>query len=296
LSGQNVIITGSNTGIGYETARVLLLHNAHVIIASRSRERVEAAVLSLSQSTGKGENVQFIALDLADLSSIRAFSENYLSLNRPLHLLINNAGIMALPERSLTADGFEAQFGTNHLGHFYLTSLLLPSLRAAVSADSPARIVNLSSAAHRGSHIIWDDVMLEKSYTPYGSYGQSKTANILFTMGLHKRYHAEGIHSYAVHPGVIRTELGRHSTLASIFYVVGFPFMKSIPQGAATTVYCATAPEVLEKGDGGEGEDGSGKYYADCNVEPTSRPLSVADADRLWELSEHLIADKVAPK
>eukprot|EP00009_Paramoeba_aestuarina_P005233 CAMPEP_0201522748 /NCGR_PEP_ID=MMETSP0161_2-20130828/18527_1 /ASSEMBLY_ACC=CAM_ASM_000251 /TAXON_ID=180227 /ORGANISM="Neoparamoeba aestuarina, Strain SoJaBio B1-5/56/2" /LENGTH=297 /DNA_ID=CAMNT_0047921675 /DNA_START=103 /DNA_END=993 /DNA_ORIENTATION=- len=278
LKGKNVIVTGGNTGIGLETCRVLVNLGAHVILAARNQERGEGAVKTIMDAKAEGVtgDVEWMQLDLNSLASVRTFAEQFLAKSIPLHILINNAGIMMIPERTPTKDGFESQMGVNHVGHFYLTKLLMPSLRKAkAESDDIVRIVNLSSMAHNSSALVWDNLDSEKSYSSTGAYAQSKTANICFTIGLHDRFHNEGIHSYAVHPGVINTELGRNNSMAGIFYTIGQVFMKSIPQGAATTLYCATSKDVIESG--------SGKYYSDCGLDTAKDYCNVENANKLWE-------------
>ena len=227
-------------------------------------------------------------LDLGFLSSIRGFAERFLARHDELHLLVNNAGVMFTPfER--TDDGFELQFGTNHLGHFLLTALLAPALLAG----APARVVNLSSGGHRASDIHWDDPNYEtRPYDKFESYGQSKTANILFARELDARLGSHGVHAYAVHPGMIATDLGRHMTkddvkeLSAKFAASGSrPAYKPVEAGAATSVWAAVAPEL---------EGHGGAYLADCEVSDDDAPWTrdATSAARLWELSEHLVGER----
>jgi NAD(P)-dependent dehydrogenase (short-subunit alcohol dehydrogenase family) len=204
-------------------------------------------------------------------------------------LLINNAGVMFTPFET-TADGFEMQFGTNHIGHFVFTVGLVPALLNG----APARIVNLSSGGHVSSDIVWDDPnFARRPYDKFAAYGQSKTANILFTVELDRRLAARGVRSYAVHPGMIKTDLGRHMTRADFADLTeraskapsgGLPAYKSIPAGAATTVWAATAPELAGVG---------GVYLADCAVTDMHAPwaLEPASAQRLWALTESLVGE-----
>ena len=215
-------------------------------------------------------------LDLASLSSIRSFATEFAAENRPIHLLLNNAGVM-LPDRRETSDGFEAHYGTNHLGHFLLTNLLLDPLRAAGSA----RVVNVASEAMQMSGLTneLDDLNWErKKWSGWKAYGSSKLMNLMFTRTLQRRYSADGITSNALHPGIVRTELARSQS--GVFIVLGlfmWPWMKKVGGGAATSVYAATSPEYGETG---------GAYLADCK--PTRAPKLAADEavqDRLWEIS-----------
>ena len=197
LHGRLAVITGASGGIGLETARALLRAGAEVVLANRDPGKSERALADL-RSDVPGAVVGAAQLDLTSLAGVRRFAESF---DRPrIDLLVNNAGVMATPlER--TADGFELQFGTNHLGHFLLTNLLLPRM------SGPARIVNLSSDGHRIADVNWADPHWTTGYSPWPAYGQSKTANILFTVELERRLGTTGVHSYAVHPGVVTTDL-----------------------------------------------------------------------------------------
>ena len=205
LDGKTVIITGANTGIGLETAVDLAKRNARVILACRSVERGETAVVEVRKRSGN-DNVVFVQLDLASLDSVRKFSTKVLEEEPQIDILINNAGVMAIPKRTLTQDSFEMQFGTNHLGHFLLTNLLLDRIKQAPSA----RIVNVSSTAHQRGNMDFDNLNSEKFYSPWVAYGTSKLANILFTRSLAKRLEGTGVTANVLHPGVISTELTRH--------------------------------------------------------------------------------------
>ena len=209
LDGKTVIITGGNSGIGLETAVDLAKRQARVILACRSVEKGEKAVADVKKRSGN-DNVVFVQLDLASLDSVRDFAAKILEEQaQQIDILINNAGVMMIPERRLTKDGFEMQFGTNHLGHFLLTNLLLDHIKKAPSA----RIVNVSSLAYHGGVIDINDLNSERSYAPIATYCKNKLANILFTRGLAKRLQGTNVTVNAVHPGGIRTGLQQHSKL-----------------------------------------------------------------------------------
>jgi NAD(P)-dependent dehydrogenase (short-subunit alcohol dehydrogenase family) len=284
LEGKIAIVTGASTGLGLETSRALASAGARVVLAGRDPVRIDTAVATVRERVPDAD-LEAGVLDLASLESVRSFASWFASTHRRLHLLINNAGVMYTPlER--TAEGFEMQFGTNHLGHFLLTCLLVPQLLA----DPPSRVVNLTSGGHRGSDIVWDDPNYEhRAYDKFAAYGQSKTANILFSVELERRLGARGVHAYAVHPGMISTELGRHMTDDDFAALVarakaapsgGLPPRKTVEQGAATSVWAATAPDVR-----------GGTYLADCEVSEDHAPwaLDPEAATRLWSLSEALV-------
>lgn len=285
LTGKRVLITGASSGIGEETARAMAAKGAEVIITARNMPKGETVVSQIKASTGN-QQVSVMSVELGSFASIRDFASDFLSKYDSLDYLINNAGVMACPQ-SKTEDGFEMQFGVNHLGHFLLTSLLTPALIKA----APARVVNLSSRAHRISPVILDDIQFEnREYNRWAAYGQSKTANILFSVELDKRLSPEGVRAFAVHPGVIQTELSRHMDEAD-FERVAQLRSKTIPAGAATSVYAATAPELEGMG---------GIYLDDCNtttVDPepeslnTVRPYAIDTeaAKELWRMSEEMV-------
>jgi len=290
LKGKTFIVTGSNCGIGKETARVLAKMGANVYLACRNAEEALKVVEEIKKNTGN-ENIHFMKLDLGDLESVRNFAKEWQSKNIQIDCLINNAGVMAIPSRKTTKDGFEMTFGINHLGHFLLTNLLLPYLA------NGSRVINLSGGVHRispGGVINFDDLMMEKSYSRLRSYGQSKLANILFSQELDKRMKEQKkqITSYSLHPGAIRTNLTRHFTGGwyilelLVDWTVGW-FGKSIPQGAATTILVATAPEITAEKDGGS-------YWSDCQKSPVQakggiEPLASEQGKKLWEISEKLV-------
>lgn len=286
-TSENVANAACGAGIGKETARVLAMRGATVIVACRDENRGQGAVDDILRTTGVGsDKVIYMSLDLGSFESIRAFASAYLAKNWPIHFLILNAGVM-IPDWGVTREGFENTFGINHVGHFLLTSLLIEK----VKASQPSRIVALSSAAHTmGDRSVLKVIRAEKDYSKYKSYGNSKLANLLFARELNRRLLLENanVSVNAVHPGVISTELGRDSTLAKIFYTMATPFSKSIPQGAATTCFVATHPSVTPQN--------SGKYYADSAISDSSE-ISKNDqlALDLWTLSEELIGAKFLP-
>jgi NAD(P)-dependent dehydrogenase (short-subunit alcohol dehydrogenase family) len=291
LSGRTVFITGANSGLGQETARAMAARGAHVIMAGRDQAKLDESVAAIRESVPAAQ-LDTLTVDLGSLESIRAATSRARQQFPAIDLLINNAGVMATPFEH-TADGFERQFGTNHLGHFALTAELMPS----IERGHLKRIVNLSSRGHFMGMVDFDDPhFARRPYDPWASYGQSKTANVLFTVGLEQRFAVLGIHAYAVHPGGIETNLGRHMTpemreglmkrVASSD--TGFAW-KTIPQGAATSCWAATAEELEGKG---------GVYCEDCHVAEVddespkegvrSYALNPSYADRLWKLSEEL--------
>lgn len=289
LRGRNAIVTGGASGIGIETVRSLAEAGAEVVIAAR---RLDAGhrVADAINATLDEPRIRVEALDLANLGSVRAFATRWGV--RPLHLLVNNAGIMACP-LSRTDDGFEMQLGVNHLGHFALTRCLMPALLAA----APARVVVVSSAGHHDADVDLDDPDYKRrAYDPYQAYGQSKTANVLFAVGLTQRYGSAGVSANALHPGAILTPLGKHVGVLEALRkgwlpYLGGPKMRSPAKGAATSVWVATAPEL----------DGiGGRYFEDCSeARPWSADvkfsgvksyaLDSTHADEVWKLSERLL-------
>ncbi|XP_029454716.1 retinol dehydrogenase 12-like [Rhinatrema bivittatum] len=271
LHGKVVIITGANTGIGKETARDLAQRGARVIIACRDILKGEAAACEIRATTGN-EQVVVRKLDLANTKSIKEFSEKIQQEEKQIHILINNAGVMMCPY-SKTADGFEMQLGVNHLGHVLLTFLLLDLLKQS----APARIVNISSLAHRIGKIKFSDLQSEKSYDGGLAYCQSKLANVLFTRELAKRLQGTSVTVNALHPGSVSSELIRHSLMLKICWVFCSFFLKTPVQGAQTSIYCAVAEEL---------ESTSGKYFSDCSPASISAEAQSDDVGRkLWDVS-----------
>eukprot|EP01130_Rhizamoeba_saxonica_P003934 TRINITY_DN1628_c0_g1_i2.p1 TRINITY_DN1628_c0_g1~~TRINITY_DN1628_c0_g1_i2.p1 ORF type:complete len:323 (-),score=54.82 TRINITY_DN1628_c0_g1_i2:231-1199(-) len=274
LSNKVAIVTGSNSGIGVETAKCLAFCGAHVIMACRTIEKAEKMRLKIIADTNN-DNVEILPLDLGSFQSVREFVQLFLEKGLPLHILINNAGVMMTPQWT-TEDGIEYQMGINHFGHFLLTNLLLDT----IVESAPARIVNLSSLMHKSGHIDFDDLMYERGYDSSRSYSASKLMNVLFTKKLAEILEDSGVNSYAVHPGVINTNLTRDNTMASIGFTLASPFLKNKKQGAATSIYCAIHPNA---------EHESGLYYADCSVSKESKAAkNKENIDRLWEISLEL--------
>jgi len=274
LTGKTAVVTGANSGLGYETMRVLALRGARVIGTGRSAEKAENACASI-----EGDATPAV-LELTDLKSVSACVEQIRAINRPIDMLICNAGIMALPELEQVS-GIEKQFFVNHLGHFAFATALTDQVQAA----EQGRVVLLSSMGHRWapeSGIEFDNLSGERDYDPNKMYGQSKLANGLFAFELARRLEGTQATANAVHPGIIMTNLARHfpkwQQIAG--RLIGWTFMKSMEAGAATTCYVATNPALSAV---------SGYYFADCNPEvPTSQMQDPSLAAKLWEVSEEL--------
>ncbi|KAJ2929773.1 hypothetical protein H1R20_g7322, partial [Candolleomyces eurysporus] len=241
LSGKVIIVTGANTGVGKETAKALLNHNAKVYIASRSQEKAESAIQDLKNETGK--EAIFLKLDLASLKAVKAAAEEFLNKERELHVLFNNAGLMMPPVADLTVDGYDLQFGTNTLGHFYFTKLLLPALLEGVksSPDGTARVVNTSSSSSLMGKIDFNtlkDSPERRRCTPRQLYSQSKLGNAIFAKELARRYGDQGIVSTGLNPGNLASDLGRH--LGRIEYKVISMMLYPVPMGALTQLWAGT--------------------------------------------------------
>ena len=297
LTGKRVLITGANSGIGYFAALKLARKGAHVLLACRDRKRGDDALNRL-QADSPGTNAELVILDLASLASVRSFAAGELALKRPLHLLINNAGVMAPPKRIETADGFELQFATNVLGHFALTGLLMPALeRAAADSADPPRIVTIASIAHKGGKVHFDDLQSARSYSPKGAYNQSKLANLMLAFELDRRLPAAGsrILSIAAHPGVASTNIfqtGNYSSFErTIRNLAGHAIsilLNTDAEGALPTLYAATSPDAISGGYyGPQGlMETRGHIVASAKVAPQA--LDQAAAARLWRVSEDL--------
>lgn len=291
LSGRTALITGASSGLGVETARCLASAGARVIMSARDSGKLNVAADSVRAAEAEAE-IETLVMDLAELGSVRAAAEESRRRFPEVHLLINNAGVMACP-LARTADGFEMQFGTNHLGHFLFTCLIAPAL----IDGGESRIVNLSSAGHKFANVNLDDPnYLQRDYDKWQAYGESKTANALFSVALDERLAGRGVRSFAVHPGVILTDLGRHLSEADLQALserspggAGLVF-KSVEQGAATSVWAATSDDLTGHG---------GLYLENCQIgEPAtagsdsgveSYALDRDQADRLWRISEDLV-------
>ncbi|KAL4462820.1 hypothetical protein ABPG73_018089 [Tetrahymena malaccensis] len=283
LSNEVIIVTGGNSGIGFETCKDLVRNGAKVVLATRNQQRGQNAVDELNKI--RSNSTEFMKLDLSDLTSVRMFANEFKSKYNKLNCLINNAGIMAISTRVLTKDGFESQIGTNHFGHFLLTNLLLDVLQQTPQF----RIINVSSRAHIRYSINLDDINFSNTpYQKFAAYAASKIANILFTQELQKKFDAKKLNGKAMclHPGVVRTELASHFPYYNIVYPILYPIalllLKSPEAGAQTTLQCVHEDfNSLE----------SGKYYVDCKVHPTNNKKSItaSNAERLWNMSVKLV-------
>jgi NAD(P)-dependent dehydrogenase (short-subunit alcohol dehydrogenase family) len=295
LTGKRAVVTGGASGIGLETARALAAAGAQVTLAVRDTGAGERAAADIAATTGR-DDVRAARLDLADRSTIDSFTADWTG---PLHILVNNAGVMALPERSTTPQGWETQFATNHLGHAALTL----GLHDALAAAQGARVVVVSSSAHLMSPVVFDDIhFTSRPYDAWSAYGQSKTATILFTVAMAKKWAADGITANALHPGGIMTNLQRHLDETQLRFVGAMdeqgrrldvpPGWKTPQQGAATTVLLAASPHL---------QGVSGRYFEDSNEAVVvtgagdgmsgvaSYALDPNDADRLWEETARLL-------
>ncbi|KAJ7209097.1 NAD-P-binding protein [Mycena rebaudengoi] len=289
LSGKIMMVTGGYGGIGYETTKALLEHNAKVYVAGRSKEKAQEAMERLRKETGKAE-LHFLALDLADLQSVKKAAEHYLSLETELHVLFNNGGVMNPPGDQLTAQGYDLQFGTNVIGHFYLTKLLLPVLleTAKSSPDGKARVVNTSSFAHTMvGGIDYDTLRDSPQRRKIGSqilYNQSKLGNVVVSAELARRYGEQGLVSTSLNPGNLKTDLARHWTspgrmVAKLFV---YPLLYPVALGALTQLYAGTMPQGTEL---------NGKYLLPWARIGTARPESQDEetGKKLWAWLEEQV-------
>lgn len=305
LRGKRILVTGVSAGLGVETARSLAAHGAYVLGAARDLDKAERATTQVRKdAAANGGGLELIELDLANLKSVRACADRLLQKGEPFDVIITNAGVMATPFGK-TADGFETQFGTNHLGHFVLVNRIASLLREG------GRLINLSSSGHRFSNVDLEDPNFERTpYDPFVAYGRSKTANILFAVAFDARHRSRGIRAAAVHPGGIQTELGRHmdpSALEKLLEQINQqlaaegqgPFQwKTIPQGAATSVWAAVVASADEIG---------GRYCENCHVGQVipddvtvtvmsegvrGYALDPTTAEALWKKSEALVGER----
>jgi NAD(P)-dependent dehydrogenase (short-subunit alcohol dehydrogenase family) len=305
LSGRRVLVTGVSAGLGVETARVLAAHGAHVVGAARDLAKAERATAQARAGAKAGGGLELVELDLASLASVRACADALVAKGEPFDLVIANAGVMACPFGE-TADGFETQFGTNHLGHFVLVN------RIAGLMAPGARLVNLSSSGHRFADVDLDDPGFARTpYEPFVAYGRSKTANILFAVEFDRRHRDRGIRATAVHPGGIATELGRYAyaepgdlqkrvdELSAELVAAGKPAfrLKTVPQGAATSVWAGVVAEADAVG---------GRYCENCHVAHLLEGADVSaiaegvrpyalDPERaaaLWAKSEEMVGER----
>jgi NAD(P)-dependent dehydrogenase (short-subunit alcohol dehydrogenase family) len=299
LRGKRVLVTGVSAGLGVETARALAAHGAEVIGAARDLSKAQAATEQVRAQAANGGSLHLVQLDLASLDSVRGCADGLLAARRSFDAIIANAGVMACP-KGTTADGFETQFGTNHLGHFVLVNRIAALLRPG------SRLVNLSSAGHRYADVDLEDPNFEHTpYAEFTAYGRSKTANVLFAVEFDRRHKASGVRATAVHPGGIRTELSRHlarEVLEKLIAEINAsqpkgaePFSyKSIPQGAATSLWAACVADAEAIG---------GRYCEDCHVAEVVSvsgirggvqpyALDPQRARALWQRSEELVGER----
>jgi NAD(P)-dependent dehydrogenase (short-subunit alcohol dehydrogenase family) len=290
--GRLAVVTGANSGIGLSAARELARAGATVILACRDTEKGAAAAKDIA-AQAPGSDVTVTALDLASLASVRGFADSFNSEHDSLDLLINNAGVMAPPRRT-TADGFELQFGTNHLGHFALTALLIDKIQGR----EDARVVTVSSGAHRFGKMNFDDLQGERHYRRWGAYGQSKLSNLLFMFELDRRLRASGsaVRSLAAHPGYAATHLQSAAAPQPDRFLMALAnpiFAQSADMGALPTLYAATYPGLEGGTYIGPGGFAEQRGYPKP-VEPTPAAHNEKDAARLWQVSEELTGAKFA--
>jgi NAD(P)-dependent dehydrogenase (short-subunit alcohol dehydrogenase family) len=298
-TGKTVLVTGANSGIGFQTALELARAGATVLLASRNRKKAEDALLAISKEIPKAA-VEFVELDLADLASVRACAEAVNARPGALDILINNAGVMAVPERMTTVDGFELQFGTNHLGHFALTGLLLPSLRRNPSA----RVVTVSSVAHKRAVIDFHNLQGQRGYKAWDAYNQSKLANLWFAFELERKFLRARLKlkSIAAHPGVSATnivnggpKLGGAIGFRTLLISLAMPFLgQPDSMGALPSLYAATAPDVM--GGSYYGPDGTGELRGHpVKVWANTMAMDEVKAAQLWSVSEELTGIAYGP-
>lgn len=276
MAGKVAVVTGGNSGIGYETVAALAARGARVAMVARDASRAEAAADRI-RACHSDAQVDVLVADLADLTQVRRLAADILSRYDRLDVLINNAGLM-FDRSQRTVDGLEATFAINYFAPFLLTNLLLDR----IEASTPARIINVASAAHFGGHIPWDDLEGKRRGSGYGAYSDSKLALVMFTRELARRLVGTGVTVNAVHPGVVATGFAQEpGNLSGLFFKLGKPFLRTPAKGARTTIYVATAPE---------GGKVSGDYFADERPRNMNK-LAMNDADcaRLWNLTAHIV-------
>lgn len=280
MSGKTVIITGANSGIGLEAAVGVAKLGGHVVMACRNATKAAAAHADVVQRSNGG-SVEVLSLDLASFASIRSFAATALERFDHIDVLLNNAGLV-MRTREETVDGFEATFGVNHLGHFLLTNLLTDR----IVATPGSRIVTVASDAHKfaGKGLDFDDLQATGKYRPFNAYGKSKLANILFTRELARRLDGTGVTANSLHPGFVASNFGRSDALGNIAMIVGRPFAISAERGALTSIFLASNPSVANT---------TGKYFYKCaEREPNANGSNDAVANRLWTVSEELVASR----
>lgn len=272
MTVKTILITGSSSGIGLASAKLLAAQGHDIYLLNRNAEKTAVAIAQIRASVPNALLTQ-VRLDLSDLASVQTAASRLLQLPR-IDVLINNAGGLT-DKRYVTVDGFEQQFQQNHLGHFALTSALMPLLLA-----SKASVINVSSEAHRAGRINFDDLQAEKNYSYFGRYADVKLMNILFTKALHQRFQQQGLKAYALHPGVVNTAFGAGLGGKSWMWKLMTPFLITPEKGAATTVFLATTPP----------ENGSGNYFKNKKLStPASLATHQPSIDKLWEVSEQLL-------
>lgn len=291
LEGKLAVVTGASSGLGLETSRIFARQGATVVMVARSAEKLEVALSAIREDVPEAR-LESVLMDLSDLESVRSAAATILQDHPGIDLLVDNAGVMICP-LGRTAQGFEMQFGTNHMGHFLFTCLLVPALLES----APGRIVVLSSGAHKMAPLNLEDPNYNaREYNKWLAYGESKTANVLFAVALDARLKAHGVRTFAVHPGIIMTELGRHMSQEDMEQMMAMApkgediKFKSIPQGAATSVWAATSEDLAGCG---------GLYLENCQIaDPAvaggdggveSYALDADTAERLWALSEEMV-------
>jgi NAD(P)-dependent dehydrogenase (short-subunit alcohol dehydrogenase family) len=281
MQGKTVVVTGGNSGIGFETAAALASMGARVLVTARNADKGRAAVAAITQRLHGEGRVQLVVFDLADLASVRAGAAEILDQAPRLDVLVNNAGLV-LTERAETVDGYEATFAINHLGPFLLTNLLLERM----VASQPSRVVNVASTAHNAARkgIPFDDLQSTTRYRGMRVYGQSKLANILFTLELAQRYEGKGLTANSLHPGTVRTGYGSDGDARGLLgfgIKIASPFFLSAAKGARTSIYLASSPDV---------EGVSGEYFVRCKPrQPRRWAQDPEAAHRLWQASEELV-------